>query len=447
MKNYKFKFWHYGLVVTLIAATLITYNLEASDKSFFLSGETSHGHHQVELACTTCHGDGFAGQDFIQQACVNCHAEELEQSNDSHPRKKFLDPRNAGLLAHLDARLCVSCHTEHKPEITQEMGVTLAGDFCVHCHSDITENRPNHAGFGFETCASAGCHNYHDNRYLYEDFLAEHMGTPNLLVNAQLPVRTLVSDWHKAHPDSRPLKMSEADMDAGSAAPEVLADIQQSWAASTHALANTNCGDCHANNQTEFTSVEIVTMCGNCHTEQRESFTQGKHGQRFSAQLPEEFINAVGAMSPVEAKIAMKPTAITELSCTSCHGAHKLDMHFAATEACLGCHDDEHSRNYRTSAHFKAWQSGAAEGVSCAGCHLPREENNGRIAINHNQNHNLQPNEKMLPVCLNCHGIEFAVAALADEQQVKSNFSSPVSKDHETFDLIRERIARIKTSK
>ncbi|QIL88499.1 hypothetical protein GNX18_00970 [Microbulbifer sp. SH-1] len=447
MKNYKFKFWHYGLVVTLIVAALITYNLEASDKSFFLSGETSHGHHQIELACTTCHGDGFAGQDFMQQACLNCHAEELVQANDSHPRTKFLDPRNAGLLAHLDARLCVSCHTEHKPEITHEMGVTLAGDFCVHCHSDIAENRPSHAGFGFDTCASAGCHNYHDNRFLYEDFLAERINTPDLLANAQLPLRTLVSEWQKTHPDSRPLSAHDMDMEIESVAPETLTGIQHAWADSTHALTNTNCSSCHVDNQTEFTSAEIVTMCGGCHTEQRETFTQGKHGLRFSSQLPEEFRRTVGAMSPVAAQIAMQPAASTELSCTSCHGAHELDMRFAAVEACLGCHDDEHSRNYRASAHFKAWQSDATEGVSCAGCHLPREENNGRIAINHNQNHNLQPNEKMLPVCLSCHGVEFSVAALADEHQLKSNFRSPVSKGHDTFNLIRDRIARIKTNK
>ena len=31
---------------------------------------------------------------------------------------------------------------------------------------------------GFETCASAGCHNFHDNRALYEDFLIKHANTP-----------------------------------------------------------------------------------------------------------------------------------------------------------------------------------------------------------------------------------------------------------------------------
>ena len=38
--------------------------------------------------------------------------------------------------------------------------------------------RPSHAGLGFAGCALAGCHNYHDNRALYEDFLVAHAGRP-----------------------------------------------------------------------------------------------------------------------------------------------------------------------------------------------------------------------------------------------------------------------------
>ena len=40
-------------------------------------------------------------------------------------------------------------------------------DFCVACHSegdqDVRWDRPSHADLAFDTCASAGCHNYHDN--------------------------------------------------------------------------------------------------------------------------------------------------------------------------------------------------------------------------------------------------------------------------------------------
>ncbi|MFV8783221.1 cytochrome c3 family protein [Microbulbifer sp. SA54] len=446
MKNYKFRFWHYGLLVTVVAAALITYNLEASDKTFFLSGEVTHGHHQVELACTTCHGEGFSGQEGIQQACVSCHGDELTEADDSHPRSKFLDPRNAGLLERLDARYCVACHTEHKPEITHAMGVTQAGDFCIHCHSDIADNRPNHSEFAFDSCASAGCHNYHDNRFLYEDFLAGRLNVPDMLTDSQLPVRTLVSHWQAAHPERSPLKMEDADLAVTAIAPEALIELQQDWAASAHAQTDTNCSDCHTGNQINFSSSEIVTLCGDCHANQRDRFTEGKHGFRFSSRLPEQFRHESGAISPLEAKTAMKESAGGELNCVSCHGAHSTDVRYAAVEACISCHDDEHSRNYFTSAHYQAWQETSDVGVSCATCHLPREVSNGETIVNHNQNHNLRPVEKMLPVCLSCHGIEFAMAALADKEQHLNNFNAGVQKGHTTFQMIRERIARIKTS-
>ncbi|MEL6265848.1 MAG: NrfA- nitrite reduction protein, partial [Pseudomonadota bacterium] len=42
---------------------------------------------------------------------------------------------------------------------------------------------------------------------------------------------------------------------------------------------------------------------------------------------------------------------------------------------------------------------------------------------NHNQNDVLRPNEKMIrPVCMDCHGLGFAIDALADPDLVSSNF-------------------------
>lgn len=447
MKNYKFKFWHYGLMVTLAAAALITYNLQADDKSFFLSGEVTHGHHQIEMACSTCHGDGFAGQEFIQNACVGCHQDELIQANDSHPRSKFLDPRNAGLLAHLDARQCISCHTEHKPEITHEMGVSLAGDFCFHCHSDIAENRPNHSGLGFETCASAGCHNYHDNRYLYEEFLASHIDSPALIPGGQLPMKSLVLKWHAENRDETALSATDADFPAdttGSQQAVPVASATQAWSNSAHALSGTNCTACHQNGETGLETAVVVENCGDCHSSQLAQFTRGKHGMRLSADLPQS-----RPMNVQEAKLPMHPHAIElakELSCTSCHNPHDLDTRVASVEACLGCHNDTHSLAYQESEHFRLWNDQRSGGVSCANCHMPREEHQGEILVNHNQNHNLRPNEKMLPVCLNCHGVEFAVAALADKALIENNFSAPPAIEHKTFEMIRERIARIKTT-
>ena len=69
------------------------------------------------------------------------------------------------------------------------MGLSLPSDYCVTCHSEVGQERQTHAGLGFETCATVGCHNFHDNRALYEDFLLKHAHEPILLDSARLPAR------------------------------------------------------------------------------------------------------------------------------------------------------------------------------------------------------------------------------------------------------------------
>jgi hypothetical protein len=160
--------------------------LLAPARALLLPGKTTHGHHQIELACESCHGTRFGGRDALQEACVRCHGTELKAANDTHPLSKFTDPRNADRLEKLDATLCVTCHVEHRPRMTGAMGVSQPKDFCFHCHAEIAQDRPSHAGMGFETCASAGCHKFHDNRALYEDFLAKHLNDPPLRASRQV---------------------------------------------------------------------------------------------------------------------------------------------------------------------------------------------------------------------------------------------------------------------
>src|SRR3990170_4430496 len=150
-------------------------------KLFFVPGATSHGHYQIEMACETCHATPFAGRAALQEACVDCHGQELKEANDTHPLSKFTDPRNAERTARLDATRCVTCHVEHRPEVTHTAGVTLPLDYCFVCHQDIAKDRPSHAGLAFSTCASSGCHKFHDNRALYEDYLLRHAEQPRLL--------------------------------------------------------------------------------------------------------------------------------------------------------------------------------------------------------------------------------------------------------------------------
>ena len=394
-----------------VMVVFLTYSLAGRTRTVFLPGPTSAGHYQIELQCRECHSEAFGDRKALQSACVRCHGEELKLAEDSHPERKFTDPRNASSAAILDARFCVTCHREHRPEVTSNMGLSLPGDFCYRCHQSVGDERATHRGLAFDTCQSAGCHNFHDNRALYEDFLVKHFDEPELLASALNPA--LRRPGETSH--SKPLTVHEADAPAQFALSSGELD---GWARSAHARGGTNCSDCHQSEDGSFRSSVPNERCGECHGQEREGYLSGRHGMREAAGLE--------AMQVARARSPMRPNADASLSCTSCHGAHAFDTRRAASVACLGCHADEHSLNYEKSKHaalFLADPTGLS-GVSCATCHLPRVKNAGEVRVAHNQNDTLRPNEKMVrAVCANCHGLGFSLDALADADLIASNFS------------------------
>jgi len=115
------------------------------------------------------------------------------------------------------------------------------------------------------------------------------------------------------------------------------------------------------------------------------------------------------------------------LDCQSCHRQHQYTTNplIAGVESCLNCHADQHSLAFKQSAHFKlCQQANKNQAVSCATCHLPRQyhEQQQRVVVQHNANHNLRPRQTMLETCLHCHGMRFSVNALSDQQMIDSNF-------------------------
>ena len=106
----------WGLICLALAGYFVNQMFIQAHKTDFLIGEASYGHYQIEMACTACHNEPFGGEEILQNACVACHQTELDAAHDSHPKKKFTDPRNADRLEVVDARYCVSCHTEHQHE-------------------------------------------------------------------------------------------------------------------------------------------------------------------------------------------------------------------------------------------------------------------------------------------------------------------------------------------
>jgi hypothetical protein len=452
--------WVVWLLVSLVMAGYLALGIGRADAArnpwlaqarlLLLPGATSNGHHQIELRCESCHTNPFSSKEDMQDACVRCHGAELKEANDTHPLSKFTDPRNADRLEKLDATLCVTCHVEHRPQITHAMGVTLPRDVCFHCHSEIASDRPSHAGMGFETCASAGCHKYHDNRSLYEDFLAKRVDQPPHLpkqMNAERDLREAFASGLFPYPAERfplrPASASDAPADFGSS-PEIVAD----WLATAHARSGVNCSGCHQPQpDAAWVRRPDEKACAACHEVETKGFLAGKHGMRIAADLP--------AMTPRTARLPMHERAHDKaLGCTSCHGAHRFDTRLAAADACMGCHADDHTQAYVDSPHHALWrkelagEAPAGSGVSCASCHLPRIAHRSpegkRTLVQHNQNDTLRPNEKMLrPVCMNCHGLGFSIDALADPALIATQFRERPRAHIQSLDMVVQRLKEL----
>lgn len=441
------------LVVVGAVASVLTERTDPVSlqlRKIILPGDTTHGHHQIELACDACHTTSFASRDDVQASCEGCHAAGLAAARDSHPRKKFTDPANFDRLKAIDAMYCVTCHVEHKPGLAQAGGVTVQKDFCVLCHEDIATTRPSHQGMGFQTCSDSGCHSYHDNTSLRENFLLEHAGGGFLLDRQKVRERRLleVLEEDEDYPfDDYPMEPLElADADHGDAL-RIDDHIVGEWLASSHAQAGVNCSACHASGSRRdplWVERPEAVACANCHGLEVAGFASGMHGMRSKTALP--------AMTPGEARLPMKGDAAhLELGCTSCHGDHSFETRRAAVDACMGCHNDDHTQAYRKSSHFSLWQAELADrapagsGVSCASCHMPRiehiaEDFSRRTLVQHNQNANLFPPAKMARnVCMNCHGLGFALDALADKPLMQRNFRGRPSIEIESVRMAVER--------
>ena len=421
--------WFAWLILTATIAIYFGWALMApasSIKASLLPGKTTHGHYQIELQCNACHApvaddESHTATNVMQDACIGCHGEQLRQADDTHPAKKFNDPVNAELLLTLDAQNCLTCHAEHVPEQTREMGLTMPDDYCWHCHQDVAESRPSHEGMSHQSCATAGCHNYHDNMALYEKFLSDHYGEPDFLETAVL-VQLDSSKLLRTAASVESLTLDDADADESI---EFDGGILTDWVQTAHAAAGVNCSGCHGGattGQPWMTKVPLET-CGGCHEGQLDGFFQGKHGMRLAVGL--------SAMRPEISRSVMHAQAHgRELQCNACHDGHRFNTDYASAEACLKCHSDKHSMAWSQTSHAKAWMDEThgdgpkGSGVSCATCHMPRiTQADGTVTVQHDQSANLRPNEKMVrEVCMNCHGLEFSLSSLADPASIETCF-------------------------
>ncbi len=355
-----------------LAAYLYYLFYEAADKTALLPGRTTDAHHQIEMECAACHTDEklenvFTSAGVTNEACNACHKEDLANFSDSHPVRKFKNPENAVFLQHIDALNCITCHSEHNAKITGKMAVSVPSDYCAHCHDVTLRTVESHKDLAFDTCSTAGCHNYHDNISLEPSYLLRHFGESKMLLDPHLPP----------------------------------------------AKDKVPCPDPWSSTSSQH--------CASCHDTEMSDFKKGKHGMRLA------FKN-LSPMTPDKARIPMKNSAShAAMDCRACHQPEKkTDPLFASQNACYQCHDDEHTRNFQSSPHFTR-----NTGVTCATCHMPAEDREGQLVINHDNTANLRPNEKMIKnVCTDCHGLQFAMDSMTSPSLLKSNFSSAPTGTH-----------------
>jgi len=427
------------LMLTVFLTGFYYERLTGNDRTSFLPGAATDGHYQIISDCKLCHGDGFEDAEVLQKSCMSCHGKELKAVNDSHPKKKFTDPRNVDRIEIVDARYCVTCHVEHRPGRTGNMGVTMPEDFCILCHKEVAKKRKSHAGMEFNTCASAGCHNYHDNKALYEEYLVKH-GNESAQLSKQVVVEKTLNQYFTSLDEKyrKSLTIDKQDSKIDRIDPKIF----DQWQKSRHAATGVNCSSCHTH-KNEWKNHVDMKACSNCHELEVLGFESGKHGMMLSASN----ITVSVATSRLKPKSNKNKD---HLNCTSCHDGHNFNTEYAAIDACLNCHEDEHSKNFKKTKHYATWlnsKNGTLDsnaGVTCATCHLPRKivSQNGidRTLVQHNQNENLEPNEKMIrSVCMNCHGLKFSLESLADNELIKSNFNGIPKIKNKGFEMALER--------
>ena len=141
-----------------------------------------------------------------------------------------------------------------------------------------------------DSCATAGCHNYHDNKALYENFLYTNVDQPDVLDTPAVTLRDFIDQWDKKRkadaPDLKNLEISDADAPSDL----LLRPIVKDWLETAHAAAGVNCRACHDHTSddgkvTQWKNKVGQDACAKCHEFEASSFVQGRHGMRLANNM------------------------------------------------------------------------------------------------------------------------------------------------------------------
>lgn len=243
------------------------------------------------------------------------------------------------------------------------------------------------------------------------------------------------------------LLVVSSGLTASAATQQELDDITAQWQTSVHALNDVNCASCHQNNETnEFVASPNHESCQSCHEQSVDTFLLSKHGIRL--------LEEKSPLTPTMARLPMKHDVMDkQMNCNACHSVHSADTVEASVDACLTCHNDNHSLNYQNSRHAELFAESkelprpGVGAVSCATCHLPRVVDDRLetpvVHVNHNNTYNLKPQDRMVgDVCMNCHGVEYSYNSIFDPELVEANFDRSPTLEMQTFDLMKAAEAR-----
>lgn len=407
----------YTLVILLFLISLLSYVFFSDKRTIFLPGQTSNSHHLIEHSCNSCHK---AFDSVPNNNCNNCHNKDLAQ--DSHSQEKLLNSK-LGFQKEFQKSNCKDCHQEHNGKLRP---INTKQDFCFSCHQKVKVELESHKNFTPSSCASSGCHNYHDNTALNITLMKKQLAIDpsdltfqTLALDRELKEVSLLGDF------PRDLNFNQ--------------EIISNWQSSYHAQASVNCTDCHKATNDVFIKNPTQSSCAKCHSYELSGFQQSAHGIR-------EYLN----LSPLVQKQSRLPMKLKEdehrkLSCFICHDVHTANTRQAAVESCLKCHNDDHSQKYLQSKHATLFapedkQRPGVQAVSCATCHMPRVEivveGKNKVVVQHNNSFNLRPRDRMLKICLDCHDFEFSFNSIFDDEMVKSNFTAAPTKKHDTLKIL-----------
>ena len=227
-----------------------------------------------------------------------------------------------------------------------------------------------------------------------------------------------------------------------------LSEATELWQGSIHALNDINCTSCHQAEDKAFIAQPDHESCQSCHEQAVDTFLLSKHGIRL--------LEGKSPLTPAMARLPMHQDAMqNQMTCNACHDVHSVNTIEASVDACLTCHNDNHSLNYKNSKHAELFNASkelprpGPGAVSCATCHLPRlgEANSESasdlsdfpvVQVNHNNTYNLKPQDRMVgDVCMNCHGLEYSYNSIFDPELVEANFDRPPTLEMESFDLMK----------